>query len=71
MKGEEALQHAIAMKPDYAEAIVYLNLMYRQQALLETDPAKQQQLIAQADTLRNKAIEINKARKAAAEQKKS
>ncbi len=70
-KGEQALDHAIQMKSDYFEAIVYLNLLYRQQALVETDPVKQQDLIKQADALKNKAIDIMKARKAAAGQKKS
>jgi len=71
-KGEAALQRAIELKPDYFESIVYLNLLYRQQALVETDPAKQQALIAQADALKAKAVDIIKARKAAASgQKKS
>ena len=71
-KGEAALQHAIQMKPDYFESIVYLNLLYRQQALVETDPVKQQALIKQADDLKTRAVEIVKARKAAAAgQKKS
>ena len=70
-KGEAALQRAMALKPDYAEAIIYLNLFLRQQALIETDPVKQQALIAQADQLRNRAIELNRAKKAAATQKKS
>ena len=65
-KGKAALQKAIALKPDYFESIVYLNLLYRQQALVETDPLKQQDLIKQADALKNRAIEIIKARKAAA-----
>lgn len=70
-KGKAALEHAIQLKPDYFESIVYLNLLYRQQALLETDPLKAQADIAQADALKNKAVEIIKARKAAQEQKKS
>lgn len=70
-KGESALQRAMGLKPDYSEAIIYMNLMLRQQALIETDPVKQQALIAQADQLRNRAIELNRARKAAASQKKS
>lgn len=69
-RGEAALQRAIEMKPDYFESIVYLNLLYRQQALVETDPVKQQALIAQADALKNKAVEIIKARKAASGEKK-
>ncbi len=65
-KGKAALERAIALKPDYFESIVYLNLLYRQQALAETDPARQQELIKQADELKNRAVEIIKARKAAA-----
>src|SRR5438270_2354389 len=65
-KGKAALGKAISMKPDYFEAIVYQNLLFRQQALIETDPAKQQELIKQADELKNKAVEIVRKRKAAA-----
>lgn len=63
-KGKAALQHSIDMKPDYFESMAYLNLMLRQQALIETDPAKQQALIAQADQVRNRAVEIIKKKKA-------
>jgi predicted Zn-dependent protease len=65
-KGENVLQKAIQMKPDYFEAMAYLNLLYRQQALVETDPAKQQALIAEADKIRNQAVEIIRKKKAAA-----
>ena len=54
------------MKPDYFESMAYLNLLYRQQALVETDPAKQQALIAQADKIRTQAVEIIRKKKAAA-----
>lgn len=70
-KGETALQKAIQMKSEYFEAMAYLNLLYRQQALVETDPAKQQQLIAQADAIRNQAVEIIKKRKQATQASKS
>jgi tetratricopeptide (TPR) repeat protein len=59
-KGLTAIDHAIQLKPDYVEAIVYKNLLLRSQALLEKDPAKQQALIKQADALRDKAEEIRK-----------
>jgi tetratricopeptide (TPR) repeat protein len=68
-QGKEALQHAIDMKTDYSEAMAYLNLLWRQQALMETDPLKAQADIAQADAIRNKAIQIFQARKAAAAKK--
>jgi tetratricopeptide (TPR) repeat protein len=70
-RGKNALQHSIDMKPDYFESMAYLNLLWRQQALLETDPLKAQADVAQADQIRNKAVEIIKAKKAAASAKKS
>lgn len=72
-RGKQALQHAIDMRPDYAEAMAYLNLLWRNQAVIDakTDLAKGQADIAQADVIRNKAMEILKARKAGATPKKS
>ena len=70
-KGKAALQRSINLKPDYFESMAYLNLLYRQQALVETDPVKQQALIAQADAIRNQAVEIIKQRKAAQKAQKS
>jgi tetratricopeptide (TPR) repeat protein len=65
-KGKAALQRAIDMRTDYAEAMAYLNLLWRQQALVDasTDPAKAQADLAQADAIRNRAIDILKQRKA-------
>jgi hypothetical protein len=68
-RGKDALQHAIDMKPDYAEAMAYLNLLWRQQALTETDPLQAQADIAKADAIRNKTIELLNARKAAGAKK--
>jgi tetratricopeptide (TPR) repeat protein len=65
-KGKRALEKATSMRKDYFEALVYLSLLYRQQAPIETDPVKQQQLIADADRIRNQAIEIVKRKKAEA-----
>ena len=59
-KGLTAVDHAIELKPDYVEALVYKNLLLRSQVLLEKDPAKQQTLIKQADSLRDKAEAIRK-----------
>ena len=70
-KGKGALQRSIQLKPDYFESMAYLNLLFRQQALVETDPVKQQELIAQADQVRNRAVEIIKAKKAAQAAQKS
>lgn len=65
-KGKAALERATAMRKDYFEALVYLSLLYRQQAPIETDPAVQQQLVAEADRIRNEAVEIVKRKKAEA-----
>ncbi|HEX7831061.1 MAG TPA: tetratricopeptide repeat protein [Thermoanaerobaculia bacterium] len=65
-KGKAALQKAASMRQDYFEAKVYLSLLYRQQAPLESDPVKQQQLVADADRIRNEAIAIVKKKKAEA-----
>src|SRR5438874_3168393 len=59
-KGVEAVDHALQIKPDYTEALVYKNLLLRLQANLEKDPAKQQQLLKEADRLRDKAQELRK-----------
>jgi tetratricopeptide (TPR) repeat protein len=65
-KGKRALQQATTLRQEYFEALVYLQLLYRQQAPLETDPAVQQKLIADADRIRNEAIAIVKKKKAEA-----
>ncbi len=59
-KGVEAVDHALQIKPDYTEALVYKNLLLRLQANLEKDPAKQQTLLKEADRLRDKAQELRK-----------
>jgi len=65
-RGKAALSKASSMRKDYFEAMVYLQLLYRQQAPLEADPAKQQQLIAEADRIRNEAVAIVRKKKAEA-----
>jgi TonB family protein len=62
MDGIAATDRALALKPDYVDALTYKNLLLRMQANLETDPVQKQQLIAEADALRARAIELNKMR---------
>jgi TonB family protein len=62
MNGIAATDRALALNPDYVEALTYKNLLLRMRANLETDPFQKQQLIAEADALRNRAIELNKGR---------
>jgi len=65
-RGLEAVDKAIQLKADYVEAITFKNLLFRLQANLEKDPAKQQALIKEADQLRDRANEIRKKQTAGA-----
>jgi tetratricopeptide (TPR) repeat protein len=58
--GLGAVDKAIAIKSDYMEAIAYKNLLLRLQANLEKDPKKQQELLREADRLRDQATELRK-----------
>jgi len=49
---------AVLLKPDYAEAMTYKNILLRFQATLTSDPAEKARLISEADALRNRVIEI-------------
>lgn len=64
MRGIAATDRSLALKPDYVEALTYKNILLRMRANLETDPVQKQQLIAEADTLRARAVELNKSRTA-------
>ncbi len=55
--GMAQLQKASTLKVDYFEAMLYVNLMYRELAKLEPDEAKKAELIAQAEDWRKKALE--------------
>jgi predicted Zn-dependent protease len=66
-RGKSALTEAMKLRKDYFEAVVYLNLLYREHAKITPDPVQQQALLARADELRNQAVAIGKARKAAEE----
>jgi tetratricopeptide (TPR) repeat protein len=58
--GLQADDKALQLKPDYAEALTYKNLLLRSKALLVKNPAEQQALLKEADRLRDEAIEIRK-----------
>lgn len=59
-KGIESSNRALALNPEYSDALTYKNLLFRVLANVETDRAKQQDYLRQAEQLRNKAIELNK-----------
>jgi tetratricopeptide (TPR) repeat protein len=55
LKGIEAEDKALAINPEYYLAMVFKNILMKQQALYERDPAKQKQLLAESDVIFKKA----------------
>ena len=53
--GIEATDRAIALNPEYFEAVAYKNILLRQRARFEPSQATQKQLIAEADVLMKRA----------------
>ncbi len=53
--GIEATDKAIELNPEYFEAVAYKNILLRQRANYERDPALQKKLIAEADVLLKQA----------------
>lgn len=63
-KGIEAANKALSLNADYAEAMVYKNILMRHQARIEKDRAVQERLIAEAESLLKKAQDLMKKRTA-------
>jgi len=66
-KGLQAVGRALQIRPDYLEALVYKGLLLRTEALLEKNPAKQQELIKEATQLQSQAEELKKKKTAGAD----
>jgi tetratricopeptide (TPR) repeat protein len=66
MRGLEVEDKALSLNPDYFEALAYKNILLRQRANLEKDPALQKRLLAEADDLKQKAEAMQKKANAAA-----
>jgi tetratricopeptide (TPR) repeat protein len=60
LKGLEAEDKALALSPDYFEAVSYKNILLRNQALYEKDPAKIKKLIEEADEYYKRAMDLKK-----------
>ena len=60
LKGLAMEDKALGLNPDYMEAMTYKNILLRMQANTEKDPAKQKDLINEADKLRNKVIDAQR-----------
>ena len=59
-EGLANLDKALAVNPDYEDAMTYKNLLYREKARLSDSADEKKQLIAQADEWFNKALETRK-----------
>jgi tetratricopeptide (TPR) repeat protein len=56
--GLDAEDKALAINAEYPEALTYKSLLLRLQANIETDPAVQKKLLADADTFHSKAVAL-------------
>ena len=66
LDGIDSENKALALNGQYFEALSYKNILLRQQALLEKDPAKIKALIQEADVLKAKAEDLQKKQNATA-----
>ena len=66
LKGIEAESRALTLNADYVDALVIKNILLRMQANFERSPARQKELLAEADILRDRAIELQAKQNAAA-----
>ncbi len=57
-EGMNALQEAVKLRNDYFEAYSYINLLWRQKALTETDPEQAQKDMQQADINMKTALRL-------------
>src|SRR5262249_54547122 len=64
-EGIDALNKALQINPEYANAVDYLNLLYREQAKFTKDEAQKRELIKKADQLAVKGLELRKKEEAA------
>jgi TonB family protein len=60
LKGIAAEDRALAINPDYVDALTYKNIFLRIKANLSTDPVEQKRLIDEADALRTRAISLQR-----------
>jgi tetratricopeptide (TPR) repeat protein len=66
LKGIAADDKALQLNPEYAEAMIYKNILLRHEANATKDPAKQKELLKEADILKAKGMDLNKKQAGAA-----
>lgn len=59
-EGITALNEALRQRPDYSNAVDYLNLLYREKAKFTTEDAQKRELIRKADQLSIRALELHR-----------
>jgi len=59
-EGMEMLNKAISLRPDYDDAMAYLNLLYRERADLVDSPADREENLKMADMWIDKTMQIKK-----------
>jgi tetratricopeptide (TPR) repeat protein len=59
-EGLDALNKALQIRPDYFEALSYVNLLYREKAKIEADPVKKQEYTDTANKYLQQALELRK-----------
>jgi hypothetical protein len=57
-EGIQPFKHAISIRPDYDDAMLYLNLMYRRKADVVTPEDEREELLKMADDLVDQVKEI-------------
>lgn len=60
-EGIKALQKALELKPNYWDAMAYMNLMYREKADIETEASAREEDLKQAEEWVTKAVATRKA----------
>jgi tetratricopeptide (TPR) repeat protein len=58
--GIQALNQALEMRPEYTDAMQYLNLLYREKAKLASDPEEKRKWLREADGLALKALSVQR-----------
>ena len=59
-KGLESVEKALALNPDYVDAVAYKGLLLRNQAAIEKDAARQKQMLTEANQLQERAAGLKK-----------
>jgi tetratricopeptide (TPR) repeat protein len=63
-KGLVAVNTALKIKPDYADALIYKGLLVRVKANATTDPRQRQQLLEEAQLIQKQAMDLKKQQQA-------